>query len=142
MMITGDQNTEATILVIDDEPDIITYMETLLEDHDFKVISAGDGTEGLAKAQAEKPDLITLDITMPGKSGTEVFRMLRTDPGTKDIPVVIITGVMEFRQFIYQRSIEPPEGYMEKPIDPGVLLNSINRILTNTSKTQGTTQAL
>lgn len=141
-MITDDNHKGATILVIDDEPDIITYMEALLEDNDYKVISANNGAEGLKKAQEEKPDLITLDITMPGKSGTEVFRMLRTDPETKNIPVVIITGVMEFRQFIYQRSIEAPEGYMEKPINPSVLLNKINRILTDTKEKRGTTQTL
>ena len=119
----------ARILVIDDEPDIIIYLETFLEDHGFVVLSACDGSEGLAKARLEKPDLITLDITMPGKSGTEVFRELRVDPITKDIPVYIITGVMEFRQFIYQRAIEPPEGYMEKPINPNILVENINKIL-------------
>lgn len=117
------------ILVIDDEPDIIDYLEALLEDNDYSVISASNGEEGLAKAKAERPDLITLDITMPGRSGTEVFRQLRVDADTKEIPVFIITGVMEFRQFIYQRAIDPPEGYMEKPIDPHVLLASIRRIL-------------
>jgi CheY-like chemotaxis protein len=117
------------ILVIDDEPDIIDYLEALLEDNDYKVISASNGEEGLVKARTELPDLITLDITMPGKSGTEVFRQLRMDEKTRNIPVFIITGVMDFRQFIYQRAIEPPEGYMEKPIDPNVLLTSISRIL-------------
>ena len=128
-MKTAEDIKEARVLVIDDEPDIITYLEALLEDHGFEVLSANDGTEGLQKAKAEKPDLITLDITMPGKSGTEVFRLLRTDPETMGIPVFIITGVMEFRQFIYQRSIAPPEGYMEKPINPSTLLLSIERIL-------------
>lgn len=118
------------ILLIDDEPDIIIYLEALLEDSGFEVITASDGIEGLEKAYTEKPDLITLDITMPGKSGTEVFRELRTDPSTKHIPVFIITGVLEFRQFIYQRAIEPPEGYMEKPINPNMLLAEISKILT------------
>ena len=118
------------ILVIDDEPDIITYLEAYLEDNDFEVISACDGDQGLALAQTKCPDLITLDITMPGKSGTEVFRQLRLNPVTRAIPVFIITGVMDFRQFIYQREIEPPEGYMEKPIDAQTLLNKINSVLS------------
>jgi len=122
------------ILVIDDEPDIITFLEVFLEDHDFVVISASDGEEGFAKAKEEKPDLITLDVTMPGKSGTEVFRQLRVDPETKNIPVYIITGVMDFRQFIYQRAIEPPEGYMEKPIDSDELIASIYKILAQSEK--------
>ncbi len=117
------------ILIIDDEPDIIDYLEALLEDNDYEVISASNGEQGLTKANAEIPDLITLDITMPGTSGTEVFRQLRVDEKTQNIPVFIITGVMDFRQFIYQREIQPPEGYMEKPIDANVLLSSIRRIL-------------
>lgn len=130
-MTMADPISNARILVIDDEPDIITYLETFLEDNGFSVISANNGTEGLEKALCDKPDLITLDITMPGKSGTEVFRQLRMNPVTKNIPVVIITGVMEFRQFIYQRSIAPPEGYMEKPINPGLLIEKIEMILSN-----------
>ena len=122
------------ILVIDDEPDIVTYLDAYLTDHDYSVVTAFDGDEALAKARSEKPDLITLDVTMPGKSGTEVFRQLRTDPETKDIPVFIITGVMEFRQFIYQRAIEPPEGYMEKPVNPNVLSMTIAKILTHAAK--------
>ena len=118
-----------TVLIIDDEPDIITYLETYLEDNGYRSIGATNGIEGLAKAKTNQPDIITLDITMPGKSGTEVFRQLRTDPETCNIPVMIITGVLEFRQFIYQRSIHPPEGYMEKPIDPLHLLREISRIL-------------
>lgn len=128
-MGTLEKPTRKKILVIDDEPDIISYLEFFLEDNDFCVVSAADGSEGLAKAKAEKPDLITLDVTMPGKSGTEVFRQLRMDSETRDVPVFIITGVMEFRQFIYQRAIDPPEGYMEKPINPTELLRKINRIL-------------
>lgn len=118
------------VLVIDDEPDIVTFLEMFLEDHDFEVISETDGVSGLARAKIDNPDIITLDITMPGKSGTEVFRQLRLDPSTKGIPVIIITGVMDFRQFIYQRQIEPPEGYMEKPIDAERLLMTINDILS------------
>ena len=128
-MEVAEKDKTAKILVIDDEPDIITYLETFLEDNGMDVISAGDGIEGLAKARAEHPDLITLDVTMPGKSGTEIFRELRVDSATSDIPVIIITGVMEFRQFIYQRTIDPPEGYMEKPIDSKILLEEIGKIL-------------
>jgi len=125
----ADQDNKATILIIDDEPDIITYLEAIFEDNGFTVLSASNGEIGLSVAKAKRPDLITLDITMPGKSGTEVFRRLRVDPDTGSIPIIIITGVQDFRQFIYQRSIDPPDGYMEKPVDPDGLLRLINRIL-------------
>ncbi len=117
------------VLVIDDEPDIVAYIETLLEDNDFKVITAGDGTTGLSLAQSEMPDLITLDITMPGKSGVQVYRELRDNPETAHIPVYIITGVVDFRQLMYQKEVKSPEGFMNKPIDNDVLIMTVNKIL-------------
>ena len=54
-----------TILVVDDEPNVVTYLQTLFEDNGYKVVTAVDGQDGLTKAQSEKPDLITLDISMP-----------------------------------------------------------------------------
>jgi Fe-S oxidoreductase len=117
------------ILVVDDEPDVVRYLSALLSDHGFAVSSAQDGSEALTKARAERPDLITLDITMPGKSGVDVFTTLRRDPQLASIPVFIITGVVDFRRLMYYREVQPPEGYMEKPIDPDVLLMTIRRLL-------------
>lgn len=118
-----------TILVIDDEPDVVVFLTTFLKDQGFKTLSARDGAEGLRLAQQHKPDLITLDITMPGKSGVAVYADLRKDPALAGTPVFIITGVVEFRQLMYHRSMAAPEGYMEKPINPDVLLLQIRRIL-------------
>ena len=117
------------ILVIDDEPDIVDFITTLFEDNEFETLSAPDGQAGLELAREHKPDLITLDITMPGKSGVAIFKELRADPALSHIPVFIITGVHEFRQMMYSRSELPPEGFMEKPIDPEILLESVKKIL-------------
>ena len=117
------------ILVVDDEPDVVRYLSTFLADQGFAVSTARDGGEALVKARQERPDLITLDITMPGKSGVDVFTTLRRDPQLEGIPVFIITGVMDFRRLMYYREVQPPEGYMEKPIDPDVLLMTIRRLL-------------
>jgi len=117
------------ILVVDDEPDVVRYLSTLLSDQGFAVSTAQDGGEALTKARAERPDIITLDITMPGKSGVDVFTTLRRDPQLAGIPVFIITGVVDFRRLMYYREVQPPEGYMEKPIDPDVLLMTIRRLL-------------
>ncbi len=122
------------ILVIDDEPDFVTFLETLLEDNDFKVITANDGESGLQKAITEKPNLITLDITMPGKSGVQVFRDLRTNPNTAGIPVFIITGVVDFRQLMYQKTVQAPDGFLNKPIDNDVFLMTVNKILEKAMK--------
>ena len=65
---------------MDDEPDVVRCLSALLSDHGFAVSTARAGSEALTKARAERPDLITLDITMPGKSGVDVFTTLRRDP--------------------------------------------------------------
>ncbi len=117
------------ILVVDDEPDVVRYLSAFLSDQGFVVSTAQDGGEALTKARAERPDLITLDITMPGKSGVDVFTTLRRDAELRGIPVFIITGVVDFRRLMYYREVQPPEGYMEKPVDPDVLLMTIRRLL-------------
>ncbi len=118
-----------TILVIDDDPDVVVFLTTFLADQGFQTLSARDGAEGLNLARRRRPDLITLDITMPGRSGVAVYADLRRDPLTSAIPVFIITGVVEFRQLMYHRSMAAPDGYMEKPVDTGLLLMQIRRIL-------------
>lgn len=117
------------ILVVDDEPDVVRYLSAFLTDQGFAVSTAQDGGEALAKARREMPDLITLDISMPGKSGVDVFTSFRRDPQLRHIPVFIITGVVDFRRLMYYREVQPPEGYMEKPIEPDVLLMTVRRLL-------------
>jgi DNA-binding response OmpR family regulator len=119
------------ILVVDDEPDTVTFLTMLLQDNGFEVISAYDGKQCFKKAREEHPDLITLDITMPEESGVRAFRNIRETEETSDIPVIIITGVStDFKQFIHTRKhVQPPDGYIEKPLDQSELLLKINEIL-------------
>jgi CheY-like chemotaxis protein len=121
------------ILVIDDEPDIVTYLTTLLEDHGYAVGSAFSADEGMQRIHEERPALITLDIIMPGKSGTKMYHDLRSDGHLKEIPVVMITGVNEaqndFRKYIYERSLPHPEGFLEKPVNQEHLLITVDKIL-------------
>ena len=121
------------ILVIDDDPDIVTYLTTLLDDNGYAYVSAVDGVDGLAKVKAEHPDLILLDITMPEKSGVRFYRDVREDDDLKSIPVVMVTGVMkEFEKFIStRRQVPPPDGYISKPIDEKKLLETIAKLLAN-----------
>ncbi len=119
------------ILVIDDDPDIVTFLTTLLEDNGYATCSATDGKEGLEKTRSERPDLILLDITMPEQSGVRYYRNVREDPDLKSIPVIIVTGVMEeFRRFIHtRRQVPPPDGYFSKPVDKKELLDTVSRLL-------------
>jgi len=119
------------ILVVDDEQDILKYLSALLEDNSFEVITAENGKQCFEKAVAEKPDLITLDITMPEETGVRAFRDLQENETTKNIPIIIITGVThQFENFIKTRGqVHPPTAYFEKPIDKDKLIATIKEIL-------------
>jgi len=117
------------ILVIDDEPDMVTFISVILEDNGAEVIKAFNGDEAIEIARREMPDLMTLDLSMPGKSGIEVFEELRSIPELKQIPVCIITGKPELRKLIYDRHVTPPEGYLDKPVREDDLLLNLRKIL-------------
>ncbi len=118
-----------SILVTDDEPDFVTFVSAILEDNGAKVLQARNGEEALAVARSEKPDLMTLDLTMPGMSGEEVFVTMRQDPELKELPVFIITGQPELRKLIYDRDVRRPDGYLDKPITEESLLVNIRKVL-------------
>ena len=107
------------VLVVDDEDDVRLFLRTVFEDAGAEVCEASDGDEGIAMAVKEKPDLISLDITMPEKSGVAVYRKLKEDDRLKGVPVIIVTGISdEFERFIStRRQVPPPEGYISKPVD-------------------------
>jgi Fe-S oxidoreductase len=118
-----------TILVADDEPDTLAFFSTVLEDNGARVIVAKDGEEALKLARSEKPDLITLDISMPGRDGGEVFESLRKDPDLCTTKVCIITGKPELRRLIYDRHVPPPEGYLTKPLADEELVLNVRKVL-------------
>ncbi len=117
------------ILVVDDEPDILTFFSTVLEDNGATVIQASDGDEAIEKVRQEKPDLVTLDLNMPGKDGGQVFEFIRKDEELAETPVCIVTGRPELRRLIYDRPVPPPEGYLDKPVDEETLLRNVRKIL-------------
>lgn len=120
-----------TVLIIDDEPDTVTYFSSVLEDNGYTTITASDGAEGIERVKQTRPDLITLDITMPETSGVRCYRDLRETEAWRTIPVIIITGVSaEFRTFISSRAhVPPPDGYLGKPVDAAELLALVRKLL-------------
>jgi len=135
----GDQQGgRKKILVLDDEPNVVAYLETLLQDNGYDTVSASNGREGMEKARSEKPDLITLDISMPEESGIRFYRDLKEDPELAGIPVVIVTGVTgygykpeDFEKFISSRKrIPPPDGFIPKPIERDELLKGVTALLS------------
>jgi CheY-like chemotaxis protein len=120
-----------TILVVDDDKDVVRYFKTLLDDHGYRAITAMDGVEAMEKIRSEHPDLVTLDITMPTKTGVTVYRDIKQDEELKQTPVLMVTGVPpQFRNFISTRSqVPPPEGYLEKPVALGDVLSEVRRLI-------------
>lgn len=124
------------ILVVDDEPDMVTYLSTLLEDNGYETIAAADGEEALKKCKEDRPDLVSLDLLMPNKTGIKMYREMRKDDEIKNIPVIMVTGFgkddvpsMDFKKWIHERSIKPPEAYIEKPVDKAVLIEAVRRAI-------------
>jgi len=119
-----------TILVVDDEPDVRTFLSTLFEDSGYATVMAQDGIEALSRVKEKAPDLVTLDITMPNKSGVKFYREMKESAEWKKVPIVIVTGVSgEFKTFISTRKqVPPPEGYLSKPIDKTEILKLVKKL--------------
>lgn len=131
-----DEKTTAprTVLVVEDEPDVSTYVSAVLSDAGYKVLVAADGAEGLRLLKSRRPELVTLDINLPEKTGVKFYRELREDVETAGTPVVMVTGVQkEFKDFIHhRRKVLPPEGYVAKPFTAEQLLTAVERALSST----------
>jgi len=117
------------ILVADDEPDQLEFLATVLEDHGGEIFRATTGDEVLAMARDIRPDVLTLDLQMPGRDVGEVFELLRKDPELEDLKICVITGKPELRKLIYDRAVRPPEGYVDKPVDEKRLLLNVRKVL-------------
>ncbi len=119
------------VLVVEDDEDVITYLSLWLSDQGFDVDVARDGNEATEKVKERTPDLVTLDIVMPQKTGVKFYKEFKRDPRYAHIPVIIITGLQqEFKRFIsHRRTAPPPEGYIAKPFSQDELLETIRRVL-------------
>jgi CheY-like chemotaxis protein len=120
-----------TVLVVDDDPDTMTYLTTVLEDNGFATVSAKNGAEALQMIGEAPPDLVTLDIAMPEKSGVAVYRALKESEQLKHIPVIITTGISEeFEKFISsRRKVPPPDAYLAKPVESEELVTTVKKLL-------------
>ena len=120
-------------LVIDDEPDQTTYVSTLLQDQGWEVRSANSADDGLALAREAVPDVVLLDVMMPDRGGLSTLVALRKDPGTKDVPVVLVTGIQDtlthdFKNFLDRVKNHHPDAYLEKPVDPDTLTRTLQEV--------------
>lgn len=119
---------EATVLVVDDEPNIVTLLETWLETIGCKVVSAGDGEKGVEKAKEVLPDLILMDGMMPRMSGFDACRILKSQDSTRDIPLIFLTVQGEVQDVVKGLELGA-HGYMTKPFKPQELLARVRSTL-------------
>ncbi len=122
------------VLLVDDDPDFIQAVTVLLEAKDFVVVSANGGEEGFVKAQSEKPDLISLDIMMEHDSkGFDISQKLKSDESTKNIPVIIVSGIKKASNFAFDyetgETLLPVKAILEKPIDPEYFLKIVEQYI-------------
>ncbi|MEZ4917543.1 MAG: response regulator transcription factor [Saprospiraceae bacterium] len=116
------------ILIVDDEPDIIEFLQYNLKREGFEVISASDGKQGIQVAEREKPDLILLDIMMPEIDGVETCRQLRSNKAFDQTPIAFLTARDEDFSQITALDVGGDD-YITKPIKPRVLLSRINALI-------------
>lgn len=119
------------ILIVDDEPDVVIYLSALFQDHGYDVAAASDGKEALKQIESGKPDLITLDITMPHDTGIRFLESLQKDSINENIPVFVVTGTPGIYEQLFSgdSSVKSPAAFFEKPIDRTTLLQKVAKVL-------------
>jgi len=130
----------AKILIVDDDPDMRLAIGSVLQSRSYQVIEASDGFEALRKLKEERPDMMLLDLLMPGMDGFSVVRELENsqEKGYPDIPVLVISSVREEASHRrYQLEVGrrlAVDDYIEKPIEPFVLLQRVEKLLSKGGK--------
>lgn len=119
------------ILLIDDEPELVRAVTVRFKASGYEVIPAFDGQEGIDKAQEFKPDLVLLDIVMPEMDGYEVCKRLKSNPDTKDIPILIFTAYDQ-RDLEQKCILAGANVIIMKPFETDELLESVNKFLKGT----------
>jgi CheY-like chemotaxis protein len=124
------------ILVVDDEPDIVAYLSAVLEDNGYEAIGVENAEDAMAALESRRPDLVLLDIMMPGHTGLSLYRDIRLRPEGKSLPILFISGYSKAEDFEYPgqgglggEDLPPPQGYLEKPISVPSLVSELGRLL-------------
>lgn len=126
-----------TVLIVEDEMDMRIFISTLLETSGYTPVVTRDGKEGLAKAREVSPDLIILDVMMPGEGGVHMYRQLKTDRTLRSIPVIMLSAVARktFSHYLnmvnarLDKPISGPDAYIEKPPEAEELLQMAARLI-------------
>lgn len=122
-----------SLLLVDDDPEILTLLRAKLADEPFELLTAVEGESALNIVRTQKPDLVVLDVNLPGLSGLEVCRSLRADKDTRDIPIIILSGRSD--QIDRVLGLEfGADDYVTKPFNPRELILRIHNVLRRVYK--------
>lgn len=130
------------VLVVDDDPDVVEYLSSFLEDEGYEVVAAQDERSALAQVERSSPDVVLIDVMLPGKSGLDLLVRLRRDPRRAEIPLVLMTGddnVLrdECRSYLEtHQDVRGPDRVLGKPMERDLLL-SVLREFAVVSSTPG-----
>ncbi len=122
------------VLIADDEPDILEILKYNLIKEGYQVVTAQDGNEAIEKAKQTLPDLIILDIMMPGKNGVEVCEILRSQPNMKDTLIMFLTALSDEATQI-KGLLTGADDYISKTISPNVFISKVQSLLRRVTKT-------
>ena len=111
------------ILIIEDDPVVVKYLQAVFSDNGYKTCTAGTAMEGLDVVRKEKPDLITLDLQLPGEWGPRFYRKLRQDKDLKDTPVIVVSGIDG------DHAVKDAVAFVKKPFDPEKLIGIVKNII-------------
>lgn len=129
----GTANTVKKILIADDEPDILEIIQYNLRNEGYEVITAKNGNEAIDMAKKFQPDLIILDIMMPGKNGIEVCNILRLQPAFNDTLIIFLTALSDEGSEV--KGLETgADDYLTKPVSPKILVSKVNALFRRINK--------
>ncbi len=124
--------SDKTILVVDDEADVVKYLKMALTDAGFNVVTAADGFEALKQVEEHQPDLISLDLVMPKHSGAKFYRQMQKNKRWQSIPILIVTGHAHDdlgKADLEELTMSGPGVYLEKPVKPTNYIAAVKRLL-------------
>ena len=125
--------TKKTALVVDDEPDIVNIVKTMLEGEGYEVLCANDGIEVFGIVAERIPDILIIDRIMPGMNGTEVISRLKESPKTSSIPIIMLTSMDKFDD-VSEGYKQGADGYITKPFTKTQIINGVNLVLASRPK--------
>jgi len=119
----------ARVLIVDDSPTETYKISQMLSKHGYEVLTAESGEQGIELARSEKPDVVLMDIVMPGMNGFQATRQLTNDAATSAIPVIIVTTKDQETDRLWGKR-QGAKGYLTKPVDDSTLVNTIKSVMT------------